>query len=107
RGEKSGAPHEALFWRFGAQIAARMGDWKLVKGPGAGAGIEERARATIDGAELYNLKDDIGEKKNMAATNPDKVRELAAAWTKWNAELVEPKWVPDRAGKAGKAKKKR
>lgn len=107
RGEKSGAPHEALFWRFGAQMAVRMGDWKLVKGPGNGAGIEEAARATLAGAELYNLKNDIGEKTNLASANPEKVRELAAAWTKWNGELVEPKWVPQRAGKAGKGKKKK
>jgi arylsulfatase A-like enzyme len=105
--EKAGAPHDVLFWRFGAQMAVRMGDWKLVKGAGAGARIEQTARTTVDGAELYNLKDDIGETKNVAAANPAKVRELAAAWTKWNAELVDPKWVPERAGKAGKGKKKK
>src|SRR5436189_157057 len=27
-GEKPGVPHEALYWRFGQQIALRMGDWK-------------------------------------------------------------------------------
>ncbi len=107
KGENNGAPHDALFWRFGAQMAVRMGDWKLVKGPGGGAGIEEAARATLVGAELYNLKDDIGEKTNLASGNPEKVRELAAAWTKWNGELIEPKWVPERAGKAGKGKKKK
>ena len=106
-GEKSGAPHEALFWRFGAQIAVRMGDWKLVKGPATDRPIEQRAKATVAGAELYNLKTDIGEKTNLAATQPEKVRELAAAWEKWNAQLVEPQWVPERAGKAGKKKKQK
>ena len=24
-------PHAALYWRFGAQMAIRKGDWKLVK----------------------------------------------------------------------------
>jgi hypothetical protein len=28
-------------------------------------------------AQLYNLKTDIGEKKNLAAENPERVRELA------------------------------
>jgi len=107
RGENDGAPHAALFWRFGAQMAVRLGDWKLVKGPGAGAGVEENARVTLAGAELYNLKDDIGESTNLATKHPEKVRELAAAWTKWNAELIEPKWVPTRAGKAGKGVKKK
>src|SRR5262249_14129808 len=31
RGEKKEAPHEALYWRFGGQMAIRKGDWKLVK----------------------------------------------------------------------------
>jgi len=36
RGEKTDDPHSALYWRFGAQLAIRQGDWKLVKAPGAG-----------------------------------------------------------------------
>ena len=104
-GEKSGAPHEALYWRFGQQMAIRKGDWKLVKGPGGGTAVEAAGRATVTGAELYNLTQDIGEKKNLAAEHPEKVRELAAAWTTWDAQLVDPKWMPQRAGKAGKKKK--
>ena len=38
-GQKSGVPHEALYWRFGQQMAIRMGDWKLVKGVGS-KGVE-------------------------------------------------------------------
>jgi arylsulfatase A-like enzyme len=104
-GQKTGAPHETLYWRFGPQMAIRKGDWKLVKGPGGGAGIETAGRASVTAAELYNLSQDIGEKKNLATENPDKVRELAAAWTAWDAQLVDPKWIPQRAGKAGKKKK--
>ena len=33
-GEKTAAPHEALYWRFGPQVAIRKGNWKLVKGVG-------------------------------------------------------------------------
>lgn len=106
-GEKRGLPHEALFWRFGPQMAVRMGDWKLVKGSGAIGDAEQRARATLEGAELYHLKDDIGEKTNLAQKHPEKVRELAAAWAKWDGELAPAKWFPDRATKAGKKKKAR
>jgi arylsulfatase A-like enzyme len=104
-GQNRGAPHDTLYWRFGPQMAIRKGDWKLVKGPGGGAGIETAARASVAGAELYNLSQDIGEMKNLAAENPEKVRELAAAWTAWDAQLVDAKWVPQRAGKVGKKKK--
>jgi arylsulfatase A-like enzyme len=97
-GAKTGPPHAALYWRFGGQIAIRQGDWKLVKGPGGGAGANAlRERATTDGAELYNLAQDIGEKNNLATQEPEKVRELAAAWNTWNAELVEPAWRPAAA----------
>ena len=30
-GEKKSAPHDALFWRFGEQMAIRKGDYKLVR----------------------------------------------------------------------------
>jgi len=95
-GQKSGIPHEALYWRMGQQMAIRMGDWKLVKGVG-NKGVEGFAvpgKATTDGAELYNLKADIGEKHNLAEQEPAKFKELAAAWDKWNSELVDPKWPP-------------
>lgn len=97
-GEKAQPPHEELLWRFGGQLAIRKGDWKLVKAPGIAANPENwgGAKATTEGAELYNLTQDIGEKNNLAAQNPEKVKELAADWNKWNAELVEPKWRPAR-----------
>lgn len=109
-GEKSGVPHEALFWRFGTQVAIRMGDWKLVKGAGMpGIAGTESGTSNMQGAELYNLAKDIGEKQNLAASEPDKVKQLAAAWDGWNADNVDAKWSPVRAAgarKAGKGKKK-
>ena len=109
-GKTSSAPHEALYWRFGQQIAIRMGDWKLVKAPGAGAeGGDRTAKASTAGAHLYNLKNDIGEQNNLADKEPEKFKQLAATWDNWNSELIEAKWFPDRAGaakKTGKGKKK-
>ncbi len=99
-GGKSGVPHEALYWRFGPQIAMRMGDWKLVKGIGS-VGVEAmdpRKKASMENVELYNLAQDIGEKNNLAEKEPAKVKELTAAWEKWNSGLVDPKWFPGRAG---------
>jgi arylsulfatase A-like enzyme len=99
RGEKTGVPHDALYWRFGGSLAIRMGDWKLVKTTGGrggdGAGAATRSgKATVDGAVLFNLKDDIGEKTDVAAKHPEKAKELAAAWQKWNAQLADPLWGP-------------
>jgi arylsulfatase A-like enzyme len=94
-GEKSGTPHEALYWRFGQQIALRAGDWKLVKGAGMNGISGGRAgKADTAGAELYNLKDDLSEKTNLAEKNPDKLKELAAMWDKWNAGNIDAAWGP-------------
>jgi arylsulfatase A-like enzyme len=99
-GKQKGAPHAALYWRFGQQIAVRMGDWKLVKAPGANAVQGElRTKASTEGAHLYNLATDIGEQTNLADKEPAKLKQLATAWEKWNTELVEPQWTPQRAAR--------
>ncbi|RYD49289.1 MAG: sulfatase [Verrucomicrobiaceae bacterium] len=102
KGEKTEAPHDALYWRFGQQLAIRKGDWKLVKGP---VGNSPRGTATVEGAQLYNLAEDIGETTDLAAKNPEKVKELADQWNKWNGELVAPKWYPNggRGGRGNRA----
>jgi arylsulfatase A-like enzyme len=87
-GKNTGIPHEALYWRFGAQMAIRKGDWKLVRydtvADGLGKGVTE--------ARLYNLKDDLGEKTDLASKEPERMRELQAAWDRWNESNVKPLW---------------
>jgi arylsulfatase A len=81
----------------------RKGDYKLIRLWFAGK----------DGSndyELYNLKDDIGEQKNLAAKMPDKVKSMSAGLDKWLAEtgalipLKNPRWngQPFKAGAARK-----
>lgn len=99
-GEKSGAPHDALYWRFGQQMAIRMGDYKLVRYDGAAdfLATERKGRegrkgvGKLVGPVLYKLKDDIHEDKDLAATMPDKVKELQAKWDSWNTSNVPPLW---------------
>ena len=98
-GGKKGPPHEALYWRFGPQMAIRMGDWKLVKALEArgmaSGGFERRATdADRAGAQLFNLATDMGETVDLAAKEPDKAKALEAMWKKWSATLEEPRWLP-------------
>lgn len=103
-GEKSEPPHDALYWRFGQQIAIRQGDWKLVKGAGPGlAPGAGNAPATTQGAQLFNVTKDIGEKTNLADQEPEKVKELAAAWDAWNTGNIPAKWAPGGGGGARRA----
>jgi len=57
--------HEYLYWEFheqGKRQAVRMGDWK---------GIRQNVAKNPNGPiELYNLKNDIAEKDNIAARHP-------------------------------------
>lgn len=94
-GEKTEAPHESLFWRFGKQWAIRQGDWKLVA-----------SRIDDNKPQLFNLADDIGEAKDLAAEQPEKVATLQAAWDKWDADNVAAKWLPDPNKQKKKAAKK-
>jgi arylsulfatase A-like enzyme len=77
-------PHELLYWRFGQQWAVRKGDFKLVASAPDG----------VKNVKLFNLRDDIGESKDLSAAMPEKVKELKADWDRWNADNVDPLWVP-------------
>jgi arylsulfatase A-like enzyme len=62
--------HDYLYWEFyesGTAQAVRMGDWKGVCKPFGGE------------IELYNLKDDVGETKNLAGGNPAIVGKIRTA----------------------------
>lgn len=68
-GKEGQHAHKFLYWEFheakGRQ-AIRVGDWKLIRQP-----INGETRV-----ELYNLREDIHEDRNLAAIYPAKVTEL-------------------------------
>src|SRR5207302_6044157 len=84
-GERATAPHAALYWRFGPQKAIRKGRWKLVDW----RDFDARRNS---GWQLYDLANDIGEKNNLAASQPQIVAELSAAWDAWNKRNIPPLW---------------
>jgi arylsulfatase A-like enzyme len=58
--------------------AVRRGDWKL------------HERFEDGGLELYNLKQDIGEKNNLADAEPEKTRELHELLKAWRKQTGAP-----------------
>ncbi|MCX6911207.1 MAG: sulfatase-like hydrolase/transferase, partial [Verrucomicrobia bacterium] len=74
---------DALFWHFPhyhsvvakPMGSVRAGDWKLIE-------FFEDNRI-----ELYNLKDDIGEKQNLATKQPEKAAELRQRLHGWRASV--------------------
>jgi arylsulfatase A-like enzyme len=91
-GEKTGTPHDALYWRFGQQMAIRLGDYKLVRYDSNADTLTGGRNQPVTPAKLYNLAADIGETKDLAAEMPDKVKELQAKWDAWNVANVKPLW---------------
>jgi arylsulfatase A-like enzyme len=94
RGEKA-PPHSELFWHYphywnGGKVSpysvARVGDWKLIR-------FYETGRE-----ELYDLKSDLSETRDLAAANPGKRQELSARLDTWlkqvGAQLPMPKPNP-------------
>jgi arylsulfatase A-like enzyme len=85
---------KALFWHFPAYLerysgmkepwritpagAIRSGDWKLIE-------FFEDGKL-----ELYHLKDDMGEKNNLADLMPDKVNELHQMLVDWRQQTKAP-----------------
>ena len=92
QGEKSGAPHDALYWRFGQQMAIRAGDFKLVRYDGNADTLTGERNQPVSSVKLYNLATDIGEMKDLAADMPDRVKELQAKWDAWDADNIKPRW---------------
>ncbi|QEH34728.1 Arylsulfatase precursor [Aquisphaera giovannonii] len=99
KGEASGTPHEALYWRLGQQWAIRRGDWKLVRYDSAvdEGTVSAPARTKVTPPRLYNLASDIGEAHDLAAERPETVRDLQSAWESWSAKLSKPLWGPGNA----------
>jgi arylsulfatase A-like enzyme len=91
-GEKTGAPHDALYWRFGQQMAIRAGDYKLVQYDPNVETATGKQKKQPKGAKLYNLTKDIGEANDLAEAMPDKVKELQGKWDAWNQSNVPPLW---------------
>ncbi len=81
----SNAPvHDVLFWRHSPAIALRKGDWKLVR--------QASPKASDAAFELYNLKADRSEGRNIASEHPEVVRELRAELERINAQMAPPRW---------------
>ena len=89
-------PQRPLFWHFPVYLeggnaetrdttfrtrpgsVVRLGDWKL------------HEYFEDGGLELYNLKDDVGEKNNLAASQPDTTRKLHLLLNEWRKATNAP-----------------
>lgn len=70
--------HHSITGKF----AIREGDWKLLLCPGSGGWgspkDDEAIRQGLPLVQLYNLRDDVGERHNLQAEEPGRVRRMIA-----------------------------
>jgi arylsulfatase len=64
-------PDRPLYWEHEGNRAVRVGDWKLV------------AKGRKGPWELYNLKADRSELKNLAQSEPERASKLESLWNTW------------------------
>lgn len=70
---------EPIFWEHEGNRALREGEWKIV------------SKHTGEW-ELYNIAADRTEQHDLAASQPDRVRELAAKWESWASRVGVQPW---------------
>jgi arylsulfatase A-like enzyme len=102
RGEKTSV-HDELFWHYphywdGGKVSpysvARIGDWKLIR-------FYESGRE-----ELFNLKTDLSETRDLADLNPEKRKEISARLDTWLKQVdaqmpvPNPQFDPAQLGKS-------
>ena len=89
---------DALYWHYphysnqGGKPggAIRQGDFKLIE-------FYEDGKL-----ELYNLKEDVGEKNDLAEKMPDKAKELHKLLQDWRTSVDAQMMTPNPDYKAGK-----
>jgi arylsulfatase A len=100
----------AIYWHYphyhsssiGPCGAVRAGDYKLIEW------YDESICGPDNEFELYNLKEDIGERNNLAKKTPERVEKLKEMLSNWrrevNAQILtpNPNYDSRRAKKSGK-----
>ena len=79
-GNRTGKPHDALFWRSDYTGVVITDGWKLIRD-------EKRDRSN-----LYNLREDKTESVDRSDTFPEKTDELLRLLKTWSGTLVPPRW---------------
>jgi arylsulfatase A-like enzyme len=81
--QSTDAPHDVLYWHTAKgewpEGVIREGNFKLI--------VKEKGAP-----ELYNLKNDLSETTNLAASQPERVQSMLARWNEWNQGNAPDLW---------------
>ncbi|RKY83551.1 sulfatase [candidate division KSB1 bacterium] len=92
--QKRKLKRKAIFWHFPAYLEAyrgMKGAWRTTPAAAIRQGNWKLMEFFEDGKlELYNLKEDIGEKNNLVDKMPEKVKELHSIMLEWRKNINAP-----------------
>lgn len=83
-GEKTGKPHDQLFWRKDQMAASRDGDYKMIR-------VENL------GYRLYNLDNNLGETDDLRSAEPNQLDAMKKSMEQWESGLMNPLWTEGQA----------
>lgn len=89
KSSNAATPHETFLWQSGGgannpQWAVRQGDWKLVHNP---IGYKSADASNTEKLYLFNMKNDMEEKKNEFRQHPEIATALKKKYEEWIGEV--------------------
>ncbi len=94
-GGKVKLPRDALFWHFPGYLGAGRDSWRTTPAGAIRMGSYKLLEFFEDGrTELYDLKNDIGERHDLAARKPELAKKLHAKLIAWRESIKAP--MPQR-----------
>jgi arylsulfatase A-like enzyme len=90
-GGSTSQPRPPLFWHFPGYLGGGAGTWRTTPAGSIRDGDWKLLEFFETGKrELYNLRNDLGEKKDLASAMPEKLRELHAKLQAWRKDISAP-----------------
>lgn len=80
KGQATGDPHKAIYWRSGRYKTVLAGGWKLQ--------VAQEPNRTW----LFDLSTDPTERHDLSKARPEKLRELQATLAQLDGQMVKPAW---------------
>jgi arylsulfatase A-like enzyme len=95
-GKQSHVDRDAIYWHFPGYLGSGRNTWRTTPVGVIRAGDWKLMEFFEDGRlELYNLREDIGEQRNLAAETPEKAKQLQERLARWRAEVKAPMPTPN------------
>ena len=81
------SPHQVFHWQMRNSWAVREADWKLLGNPRDTS--EDAKDVKLGKLFLVNLKEDVGERRNVVSANPKIVERLQRLHDEWASQLSD------------------